>query len=286
MQSLILLSMSLFISSLNSGSNANCYFVGTSKEAVLIDAGLSCRETEKRMLQAGLSMDIVKAIFVSHEHGDHITGLAGLSKKYQLPVYITQATLANCRIPIEPKLVRDFKKNKPVKIGGLSVAPFRKSHDAADPHSFMVSGQGVNIGIITDIGHPCKQVIKYFSQCQAAFLEANYCADMLANGSYPYHLQKRISSDEGHLSNAQALDLFINYRSPDLRLLILSHLSKNNNKPELVDALFNQQAGDTKIVVASRYVATPVFCIEGNALIVPPKSKRRVVQDKRQLSLF
>jgi phosphoribosyl 1,2-cyclic phosphodiesterase len=285
-QSLILPFMSLYISSLNSGSNANCYYIGNSNEAVLIDAGLSCRETEKRMLQLGLSMDKVKAIFVSHEHSDHITGLAGISKKHQLPVYITAATSGNCRIPIEPQLVRGFQKNKPVKIGNLSIIPFRKSHDAKDPHSFMVSGQGINIGIITDIGHACKQVIKYFSQCHAAFLESNYCADMLANGSYPYHLQKRISSDKGHLSNAQALDLFMNYKSPDLRLLILSHLSKNNNKPELVNRLFTEQAGDTQIVVASRYVATPVFCIEGNGIIATPKTKRRATPDKRQLSLF
>ncbi|MDZ4810381.1 MAG: MBL fold metallo-hydrolase [Bacteroidota bacterium] len=278
--------MSLFITSLNSGSNANCYYVGNSHEAVLIDAGLSCRETEKRMLHLGLSMNTVKAVFVSHEHSDHITGLAGISKKHRLPVYITSATLGNCRIPIEPPLIREFQKNKPVKIGGLSITPFSKSHDAKDPHSFMVSGQGINIGIITDIGHACKQVIKYFSQCHAVFLEANYCADMLANGSYPYHLQKRISSDEGHLSNAQALDLFVNYRSPDLRLLILSHLSRNNNKPELVNSLFTKQAGDTQIVVASRYVATPVFCIEGNGIIATPKTKRRATQDKRQLSLF
>ena len=140
-------------------------------------------------------------------------------------------------------------------------------------------------GIITDIGHACKQVMKYFSQCHAAFLEANYRIDMLANSSYPYFLQQRISSDEGHLSNAQALDLFINYKSPDLRLLILSHLSKNNNNPELVETLFNQQAGDTQIVVASRYEATPVFCISGDNVSVNSKSKRRAA-DKRQLSLF
>ena len=278
--------MSLFISSLNSGSNANCYYVGNRHEAVLIDAGLSCRETEKRMKQLELSMDTVKAIFVSHEHGDHITGLPGISKKYQLPVYITAATLANCRIPIEPQLVYSFQKSKPVKIGSLSIIPFSKSHDAADPHSFVVSGNGINIGIITDIGYPCKQVIKYFGQCQAAFLESNYCAEMLVSGSYPYHLQQRISGDEGHLSNAQALDLFVNYKSPGLKLLILSHLSKNNNKPELVEKLFQQQAGNTQIIVASRYAATPVFCIEANASIVATRTKRRIVSDKRQLSLF
>jgi phosphoribosyl 1,2-cyclic phosphodiesterase len=278
--------MSLFISSLNSGSNANCYYIGNNKEAVLIDAGLSCRETEKRMKQLGLSIGIVKAIFVSHEHSDHITGVPGISKKYQLPVYITGATLANSNIPVEPQLINDFKKNKPVKIGDLLVTPFRKSHDAADPHSFIVSGHGISIGIITDIGYACKQVIKYFGQCQAAFLESNYCAEMLANGNYPWHLQQRISSDEGHLSNAQALELFTNYRGTDLRLLILSHLSKNNNNPELVKSLFKKQAGNTEIVVASRYTASPVFQIEGNANLVPLRTKSRQLPDERQLSLF
>jgi len=279
--------MSLYITSLNSGSNANCYYIGNNKEAVLIDAGLSCRETEKRMKQLELPMERVKAIFISHEHADHITGLAGISKKYQLPVYITDSTLARSNMPVEPQLVNSFKDAKPITIGNLAITAFKKSHDASDPHSFMIAGHGVNVGVITDIGYACKRVIKYFSQCHAVFLESNYCDDMLRNGSYPYHLQKRISSDEGHLSNAQALELFQQYQSADLRLLILSHLSKNNNKPELVEALFNQHAGNTQIVVASRYEASPVFCIEGNAVTTAANPKRRmIIKDERQLSLF
>ena len=279
--------MSLYICSLNSGSNANCYYVGNNNEAVLIDAGLSCRETEKRMQQLGLSMEKVKAIFVSHEHSDHITGVPGISKKYQLPVFITEATFNNSKIPIEPHLITSFKHGKPEVIESLSVLPFRKSHDANDPHSFMVSGSGVNVGVITDIGYACKQVMKYFSQCHAVFLESNYCDDMLANGNYPYYLKQRISSDEGHLSNAQALELFLQYKSPDLRLLILSHLSKNNNKPELVDALFNKHAGDTRIVVASRYEASPLFHIGADALKdLPGKNKKREMKNESQLSLF
>jgi phosphoribosyl 1,2-cyclic phosphodiesterase len=278
--------MSLFISSLNSGSNANCYYVGNNHEAVLVDAGLSCRETEKRMKQLGLSMDAVKALFISHEHSDHITGMPGISKKYRLPVYITGATLNNSMMPVEKNLIHSIKHAKPVTIGNLLVTPFQKSHDASDPHSFMISGHGINIGIITDIGYACKQVIKYFRQCQAVFLEANYCDDMLEKGNYPPYLKKRIRSDEGHLSNDQALELFMNYKSDDLRLLILSHLSKNNNKPELVERLFNRNAGDTKIVVASRYKASPVFCIDGNIIKAVRKPKGRIAKNEKQLSLF
>ncbi|MGB3005512.1 MAG: MBL fold metallo-hydrolase [Chitinophagaceae bacterium] len=284
--------MSLYISSLNSGSNGNCYYVGNSNEAVLIDAGISCRETEKRMKQLGLSMDKVKAIFISHEHADHITGVPGLSKKYQLPVYITDDTFANSKIPIEPHLVIAFKHSKPVVIGNLSVTPFKKSHDAKDPHSFLVSGHGINVGVITDIGYACKQVLKYFGKCHAAFLESNYCDDMLANGSYPTYLKQRISGDEGHLSNAQALDLFLNYKSPALQMLILSHLSKNNNTMKLVEELFTKHAGDTKIIVASRYKASDLFEFSNNnneqlnLIKNKANSRRRKEKNEQQLSLF
>jgi phosphoribosyl 1,2-cyclic phosphodiesterase len=190
--------------------------------------------------------------------------------------------------------VRSFKHGKAVSVGALSVMPFRKSHDAADPHSFMVSGEGVNVGIITDIGYACKRVIKYFGQCHAAFLESNYCEDMLEKGSYPYHLKKRIRSDEGHLSNAQALELFQHYRSPQLQLLLLSHLSKNNNKPQIVEKLFAPHAGNTRIVIASRYEASPVFEIKGNGVVSRnPDSyrgardtQRRKADKRSQLSLF
>lgn len=278
--------MNLYLCSLNSGSNANCYYVGTDKDAVLIDAGLSCRETEKRMNQQGLDINKVRAIFVSHEHADHITGVPGISKKFQLPVYITPATLENSRIPVEPTLVNSFIHNKVVSIGDLRILPFKKNHDGKDPHSFMVSGYGVNVGVITDIGFACKQVIKYFSQCQAVFLESNYCDTMLKNGNYPYHLQQRISGDEGHLSNDQALELFQHYRSADLQLLILSHLSKNNNTPALVNQLFTTHAGPTEIVVASRYEASAVYCIAGKISASVPVAKRKLLKNENQLSLF
>jgi phosphoribosyl 1,2-cyclic phosphodiesterase len=278
--------MSLFIASLNSGSNANCYYVGNNNEAVLIDAGLSCRETEKRMKRLELDMKKVKAIFISHEHSDHISGLEVLSKKFQLPVYITPATLQNSRLKLEPSLVTSFTKNNPVFIGELEVLPFTKSHDADDPHSFTVSSKGINIGVITDIGYACKQVLKHFAQCHAVFLESNYCEDMLMNGGYPYHLKQRISGDEGHLSNKQALELFLNYKAPHLQLLILSHLSQNNNKPQVVEALFAPHSNERlKIVVASRYKESEVFTID-TTTATPHLKKENPRKHQNQLSLF
>ena len=270
---------------MNSGSNGNCYYIGNNNEAVLIDAGISCRETEKRMKRLGLSMSAVRAIFVSHEHIDHITGIPGISKKYQLPVYITKNTFHSASVPIEKHLVHLFKAHQPISIGKLSVTAFLKSHDAIDPHSFVVSGNDVTIGVFTDIGFSCQQIIDHFSQCHAAFLEANYCEDMLNKGNYPYYLKKRISSDSGHLSNSQALELFVKYRGKQLSHLILSHLSKNNNCPDLVDRIFNEKAGATKIIVASRYHETPLFCIEKGEL--PAKcSYNRATETALQLSLF
>src|SRR5476651_2604834 len=131
--------MSLFIASLNSGSNGNCYYVGNEHEAVLVDAGISCRETERRMLRLGLSIRKVKAIFVSHEHSDHISGIAVLAKKYQLPVYITRLTLQKAGLILDENLVLPFSASQIIYIGGLQVTAFTKKHDDGDPHSFMVT---------------------------------------------------------------------------------------------------------------------------------------------------
>ena len=280
--------MSLFIASINSGSNGNCYYVGNEQEAVLIDVGLSCRETEKRMKRLGLIMDKVKAIFISHEHGDHIAGVAVLAKKHNLPVYITEPTLTHGRIRLEKELIKTFTAHKAIKIGALSVRAFPKFHDASDPYSFMVSSDTVNIGVFTDIGIACEHLVSYFQQCHAAFLEANYDADMLEKGSYPYHLKNRIRGGMGHLSNDQALQLFRDHRPSFMSHLLLSHLSKNNNDPQLVEELFSAHAGNTKIIVASRYKETDVYHIspDGGSAIrsVPKKTKSK--KNHAQLSLF
>lgn len=255
--------MSLHIASLNSGSNGNCYYVGNGTEAVLIDAGISCRETERRMDKLGLSMGQVKAIFISHEHADHIMGLPVLAKKYSLPVYISEATLRNSRMTLPPELVYDFTTAS-INIGGLRVTAFEKLHDAADPYSFIVEGKGIRVGVLTDIGKVCKQVIHYFRQCHAVFLESNYDEQMLREGGYPLRLQKRISGGKGHLSNEEALQLFVGHRAPYLSHLLLSHLSQQNNHPDLALDLFSPFAGELTIAVASRHEESAVYHIQPN----------------------
>ena len=255
--------MTLFIASLNSGSNGNCYYIGNEEEAVLVDVGLSCRETERRMRRLGLPLDRVKAIFISHEHDDHIRGLEVLSQRYDLPVYISGPTLQGCRFAPAPQLVRHFDADQPVTIGALTVTPFSKTHDASDPYSFTISSSAVRIGVFTDIGAICDNVIRHFTQCHAAFLEANYDEQLLEKGRYPWPLKNRIRGGQGHLSNRQALQLFMDYRPAFMSHLLLSHLSQDNNRPELVQSLFETQAAGATIAIASRYKESEIYSIDG-----------------------
>ncbi len=278
--------MSLFIASLNSGSNGNCYYVGNEHEAILVDAGISCRETERRMLRLGLSMQKVKAIFVSHEHSDHINGIPVIAKKYRLPVYITPPTLQRGGLMLDEQQVKSFGAFETIVIGELHVSAFPKQHDASNPHSFLITCRDVKVGVFTDIGVVCENLIHHFSQCHAAFLEANYDDEMLDNGGYPYHLKRRIRGGHGHLSNKQALELFTMHRPSFMTHLLLSHLSKNNNDPKLVQELFDDCADGVAIIVASRYVESSVYHIghTSNADIV--KTSGAIEARSHQTSLF
>jgi phosphoribosyl 1,2-cyclic phosphodiesterase len=257
---------SLFIASLNSGSNGNCYYVGNSRNAVLIDAGISCRDTGRRLARLGLSADNIRALFITHEHTDHCRGAEILSWKHRIPVYITPVTRQAGRLRFDPALIRTFTPDSPVQLGDLAVTPFAKLHDGADPHSFTVSCDHVTVGVMTDIGTACDKVVNHFSRCNAAFLEANYDETMLATGRYPIYLKRRIAGDRGHLSNTQSLDLFLNHRAPFLELLVLSHLSAQNNRPEIVRDLFAPHANGTRIEIASRYEESEVFEVTGRLM--------------------
>ena len=270
--------MALYISSLNSGSNGNAYYVGNDRDAVLIDAGLSCRETERRMKRSGLELSRLRGIFISHEHSDHIRGVEVLSRRHRLPVHITTATQAGGRLSIEEPLRRPFAAYEPVAAGSLIVTPFPKQHDASEPHSFLVTDGSVTVGVFTDIGTGCEHVVRNFSRCDAAFLECNYDDHLLETGPYPLHLKRRIRSDRGHLSNSQALELFRNHGSR-MRCLLLAHLSQENNDPLIVESVFAPHAGRTKVAVASRYRESEVYRIE-------PGTDDVRVDALAQLSLF
>jgi len=275
--------MSLFVASLNSGSNGNCYYVGNQEEAILIDGGISCRETEQRMKRLELSMKKVKAIFISHEHADHIYGVPRLSKRHQLPVYITEGTHKGSRLVLKEHLTRSFRAYEPITIGGLVITPFPKYHDASDPHSFVVSCNTVNVGIFTDIGRTCEHVVRHFEQCNAAFLESNYDEKMLETGRYPQVLKNRIRDGSGHLSNNQALQLFMNHRREAMSHLFLSHLSHNNNTPRIVKDMFTAIAGPTQIIIAPRDRPTQVYHIRNIAGYSATTVQRAKAE---QLSLF
>ena len=276
--------MSLFIASLNSGSNGNCYYAGNGQEAILIDAGITCTEIEKRLKRLGLSIQNVKAIFISHEHSDHIKGVAVLSKKYRLPVYVTPSTLQHCGLTVEKALVNTFNAHEPIAIGEIYIIPFPKMHDACDPFSFLISCNEVKVGVFTDIGTPCKNLLSYFAQCHAAFLEANYDDNMLQQGNYPWFLKKRISGGMGHLSNKQALEIFLHHRASHMTHLFLSHLSKNNNCPRLVHDMFSTHANGVEMIVASRDEETPVYHITQIQLPTKKENGKQLHHSPRQLA--
>ena len=277
--------MALFITSLNSGSNGNCYYIANDTEAVLVDAGLSCKETEKRMQILGHCMSKVKAIFISHEHTDHIKGVESIAEKFALPVYLTEATAQRGRLHFKKELINYFAGYQPVTIGNLEVTAFPKFHDAIDPHSFIITGNGITIGVFTDIGVSCQHVTKHFSQCHAAFLEANYDEVLLDNGSYPAFLKNRIRGGNGHLSNKQALEIFTTHRPAFMSHLLLSHLSQDNNCPVTVHKLFNEQSKGTKIIVASRLEQTALYTITQSTSIKLKLNKKKDLPQV-QLSLF
>lgn len=282
--------MSLFIASLNSGSNGNCYYVGNETEAVFVDAGLSCRETEKRMKRLGLPMDRIRAVFISHEHTDHVSGVDNLARKYHLPVYGSEPTLR--KLYNNGYKAVSFKSNEIVHIGRLAVKTFFKLHDAVDAHSFTISGNGVTVGVFTDLGRVCDNLIAHFKQCNAAFLEANYDEVMLDQGRYPHFLKNRIRGGRGHLSNIEALELMKLHKPSYMSHILLAHLSKDNNNPELACDLFRQHAGNTYVEVASRFKESPVFSVPAcepakHSSNTPPlPAFKHPTSREEQLSLF
>lgn len=247
---------------LASGSNGNCYYIGNHHEAVLIDAGISARRILARMQQQQLDAARIRAIFISHEHTDHIRGARVLSKKLSIPVYLTQKTFAAIYASHRPESPRFFNPGSEVEAGSFIIHPFIKSHDAAEPCSFRIEHDGIHVGVFTDIGSTSEHVSDHLNHCHAVFLETNYDEKMLWEGSYPWPLKKRIASEQGHLSNDQAFELLESHSGSRLRMIFLSHLSAANNSPEKALDRFRILEERYSFYLTSRYAPGEVFTLE------------------------
>ena len=252
------------ICAIASGSNGNCYYIGNQDEAILVDAGISRKQVLSRMFHHKLNPANVKAIFISHEHGDHFRGVRVLSQKLGVPVYMTSETWDSSWSPNRPASVNIFQPGDTVKIGSFEVHTFLKNHDAAEPCSFRIEHNKINVGVFTDIGEECDNVKHHLNLCQALFLESNYDENMLWAGAYPYHLKARVASAHGHLSNKQAKDLLSENHNPELKVVFLSHLSAENNRPEIALSEFAEFTDKFVVKVTNRYDASEIFTLIEN----------------------
>ena len=245
--------------SIASGSNGNCYYVAKGEDAVLIDIGINTKHVLLRMDRLGINPTSIKAIFITHEHTDHIRGLSVFSKRFQIPVYITKGSYEGSKLYMPKHLVNFIQPDEKVQIGALAVLGIPKYHDAKEPCSFVVTDGDFNISILTDLGRGCDNVKNVIQHTDVLLLESNFDEDMLRNGRYSYFLKNRISSGWGHISNATALALFLENRSPRLKHLILGHLSGENNTVELVDSMFRPHCADIELSIARRTEETPLY---------------------------
>lgn len=242
---------------LASGSKGNAIHISSGETRILIDAGLSGREIQRRMSERGLSADDLDAILVTHEHSDHIQGVGVLARRHKIPVHISRRTaqVGNRRLGKVSQLVH-FRCGTDFGIGALEIHPFTTSHDAVDSAGFTVRCNGCKLGIATDLGIVTELVKRHLKGCQLLVLEANHDPQMLIDGPYPWPLKQRIRGRNGHLSNAQCRDLLGELLHSDLQQVILAHLSENNNTPAqalntVAEALQNHGA---RICVATQEV--------------------------------
>jgi phosphoribosyl 1,2-cyclic phosphodiesterase len=250
------------VCALASGSNGNCYYIGNETEAILVDAGIFCKQIFLRMAERNLDAKKVKAVFISHEHHDHICGVRVFCNKLNIPAFFTPGTFINTSLSNRPRFFRFIEKGESVLLGDLRIHAFQKNHDAADPCSFRIESDGMNIGVLTDLGSFGQPVIDHLKECHILFLESNYDEKMLREGPYSWPLKKRIASERGHLSNIQALNLVEEHAGENLHTIILSHLSGENNTPEIAFDTFKTLDGRFKIIKTSRYEAGEVHRYE------------------------
>lgn len=218
---------------LASGSRGNAIFLSDGLTSILLDAGLSGIEIERRLQSKGLRPQDLDAILVSHEHADHIQGVGVLSRRFNLPVYMTPKT-KKMATPLIGSInsVKEFECGTTFKIEGLIIHPFTVSHDADDPAGFTIYQNGIKVGIATDLGIATAVVKEHLKECNLLIIEANHDATMLTNGPYPWPLKQRIRSRVGHLSNEASQKLVKAVQHERLQHVVLAHLSEVNNTPQ------------------------------------------------------
>jgi len=230
---------SLAFSSLGSGSKGNGTLISHAGTQVLVDCGFTLKETERRLSRLDVSPEKLSAIFVTHEHSDHINGVGPLARKYGIPVYLTAGTWHTGRIGEVPR-VELIPGHGSIQLGELIISPVAVPHDAREPVQYIFQGGGKTLGVLTDLGSLTQQVTDHYADCDALVLEANHCPVMLDNGPYPESLKQRVGSDWGHLSNQQAA-AFLKTLVKPLKHLVLAHLSEQNNSPAKVEQVLKAQ---------------------------------------------
>lgn len=257
--------MSLRVCVLGSGSKGNATLVATEKTRLLVDAGLSRRETFARLAAVGERAGDFGAILISHEHMDHVNGLRVLASDLKVPIYATQLTRQV--IPWRPKagLFELITPGEKFPVGDIEVTPFSIPHDAIDPVAFTLESQGIKIGVVTDLGYVHEVVKQRVKGCHCLIFESNHDLDMLKVGPYPWHVKQRVMSRHGHLSNLATADFLTADFDGAAQVLVLAHLSETNNHPEIArltaeQALAQRPGGERAVLhLASQTSPTQVF---------------------------
>jgi len=250
---------------LASGSKGNSIYVSNGTTALLIDAGLSGIEIERRLQSKNLSPENLDAILVSHEHGDHIQGVGVLSRRYRLPVYMNPKTSKASQTQIgKVSNLKMFECGRPFQIKSLTIHPFSISHDASDPAGFTIHHNGSKIGIATDLGMVTAMVKEHLKDCHLMILEANHDPAMLIEGPYPWPIKQRIKSRSGHLSNEESKALLDEIKHPKLECVILAHLSETNNTLQKALGTFDKTVRDEapRIAVACQEACGEIFYLK------------------------
>ena len=261
--------MELRFSPLFSGSSGNATYVGCDDAHILVDAGLSGSRVTGELQRVGVDPSALTAILVTHEHSDHIKGIGILSRKYDLPVFATEGTWREMLGKVGNIPTRNMRVIEPEQdfyLGSIDVTPFPIPHDAAQPVGYTFQLGGAKLAIATDLGNVRESWMKHVDGAGAVILESNYDPGMLETGPYPYDLKKRIMGRRGHLSNDNASEVAVELALHGTRQIILGHLSKENNYPELAlkcCEIAMRAAGvyDTQITVASRDGNSGMFSV-------------------------